>query len=74
MILVIVKLVILLIVWGDNISAKSVKPIMSMVLVTTHIYDGVRSFPLDVELYQKADNLPDGKDDSKFQKKTRNSF
>jgi len=25
------------------------------VIVTTHIYDGVRSFPLDVELYQKAE-------------------
>ncbi len=39
------------------------------VIVTTHGYDGVRSFPLDVELYQKAENLPLGKDDPKFQKK-----
>ena len=39
------------------------------VIVTTHIYDGVRSFPLDVELYQKADNFPEGKDDHQFQKK-----
>ena len=34
----------------------------------------MRSFPLDVELYQKADNLPDGKDDSKFQKKPEIAF
>lgn len=39
------------------------------VIVTTHIYDGVRSFPLDVELYQKADKFPLGKDDPEFQKK-----
>ena len=31
-------------------------------------------FPLDVELYQKADNLPDGKDDPKFQKKPELAF
>ena len=39
------------------------------VLVTTHIYDGVRSLPLDVEIYYKADNFPQGKEDELFQKK-----
>lgn len=41
------------------------------VIVTSHAYDGVRSMPLDVELYQKAETFPDGKKDSNFQKKTQ---
>ncbi|MGL6344172.1 MAG: IS701 family transposase [Waterburya sp.] len=40
-----------------------------IVIVTTHLYDGVRSLPLDVELYQKADSLPEGKEDKDFIKK-----
>lgn len=44
------------------------------VIVTTHIYDGVRSFPFDVELYQKAENLPQGKDDPEFKKKPEIAF
>ncbi len=39
------------------------------VIVTTHIYDGIRSFPLDVELYQKAENFEQGEEDPLFQKK-----
>ena len=39
------------------------------VIVTTHIYDGVRSFPLDLELYQKAENFEKGDEDPSFQKK-----
>lgn len=39
------------------------------VLVTSHIYDGVRSFPLDVELYYKAENFEKGEEDPSFQKK-----
>ena len=39
------------------------------VIVTTHIYDGVRSFPLDVELYEKAENFEKGEEDPSFQKK-----
>ncbi len=35
----------------------------SNVIVTTDAYDGVRSFPLEVELYKKAKNLTQGKDD-----------
>ena len=40
-----------------------------IVIVTTHLYDGVRSLPLDVELYQHADSLPKGKEDRDFVKK-----
>ena len=32
-----------------------------IVTVTTHLDDGVRSLPLDIELYQHADSLPEGK-------------
>ena len=37
-----------------------------IVIVTTHLYDGVRSLPLDIELYQHADSLPKGKEDENF--------
>ncbi len=40
-----------------------------IVVVTTHLYDGVRSLPLDVELYQHADSLPKGKENKDFIKK-----
>ncbi|MGK7934440.1 MAG: IS701 family transposase [Xenococcaceae cyanobacterium] len=40
-----------------------------IVTVTTHLYDGVRSLPLDIELYQHADSLPEGKKDKDFIKK-----
>jgi len=39
------------------------------VIVTTHIYDGVRTVPLDVEIYYKADNFEEGKEDEQFRKK-----
>ena len=45
-----------------------------IVIVTTHLYDGVRSLPLDVELYQHADSLPLGKDDKDFIKKPDIAF
>ncbi|WP_161564753.1 transposase, partial [Okeania hirsuta] len=35
----------------------------------SHLYDGVRSLPLDVELYQSSSSLPEGKDDKEFIKK-----
>ena len=38
-------------------------------MVTTHLYDGKKSLPLDVELYQPASSLPKGKKDEEFQKK-----
>ena len=41
----------------------------STLLVTTHLYDGVKSLPLDVELYQHASSLPGGKPDPEFVKK-----
>ena len=39
------------------------------VVVTTHLYDGKKSLPLDIELYQHSDSLPEGKKDPKFKKK-----
>jgi len=40
-----------------------------VVVVTTHLYDGVKSLPLDVELYQHASSLAGGKADQSFIKK-----
>ncbi len=40
-----------------------------VVVVTSHLYDGKKSLPLDIELYKKADSLPEGKDDPEFKKK-----
>jgi hypothetical protein len=40
-----------------------------MVVVTTHLYDGQKSLPLDIELYHHASSLPEGKNDSQFKKK-----
>ena len=39
------------------------------VIVTTHLYDGKKSLPLDIELYQHAESLPLGKKDPEFKKK-----
>lgn len=40
-----------------------------IVVVTTHLYDGRKSLPLDLELYQHADSLAEGKQDPLFEKK-----
>ncbi|EGJ30257.1 transposase [Moorena producens 3L] len=40
-----------------------------IVLVTTHLYDGKKSLPLDLELYQHATSLPNGNKDEEFKKK-----
>ena len=32
-----------------------------IVTVTTHLYDGKKSLPLDLELYQHSSSLPEGK-------------
>ncbi|HIK04657.1 MAG TPA: IS701 family transposase [Trichormus sp. M33_DOE_039] len=40
-----------------------------IVIVTTHLYDGKKSLPLDIELYQHADSLAEGKQDPLFEKK-----
>jgi SRSO17 transposase len=37
-----------------------------IVIVTTHLYDGKKSLPLDLELYQHANSLPEGKRDEKL--------
>jgi SRSO17 transposase len=39
------------------------------VIVTTHLYDGKKSLPLDIELYQHGNSLPEGKKDPEFKKK-----
>jgi SRSO17 transposase len=41
-----------------------------IVVVTTHLYDGRKSLPLDIELYQHANSLAEGKQDPEFEKKT----
>lgn len=40
-----------------------------IVLLSTHLYDGVRRLPLDVALYQHASSLAQGKEDPNFIKK-----
>jgi hypothetical protein len=40
-----------------------------IVVVTTHLYDGQKSLPLDIELYQHSSSLPQGKKDIEFKKK-----
>jgi hypothetical protein len=40
-----------------------------IVVVTTHLYDGKKSLPLDIELYQHANSLSQGKKDIEFKKK-----
>jgi SRSO17 transposase len=40
-----------------------------IMVVTTHLYDGKKSLPLDIELYQHANSLPQGKKDIEFKKK-----
>ncbi len=40
-----------------------------IVVVTTHLYDGVRNIPLDIKIYQPASSLAQGKEDVEFKKK-----
>ncbi len=40
-----------------------------IVVVTTHLYDGKKSLPLDIELYQHSSSLAEGKKDPEFKKK-----
>ena len=37
-----------------------------IVIVTTHLFDGVKSLPLDIALYQQATSLPEGKKRQRF--------
>ena len=39
------------------------------VVVTTHLYDGKQSLPLDIKLYQHATSLTEGKKAPEFKKK-----
>ncbi|MBE9045007.1 IS701 family transposase [Pleurocapsales cyanobacterium LEGE 10410] len=39
------------------------------VVVTTHLYDGKKSLPLDIELYQHSNSLAEGKKAPEFKKK-----
>ena len=39
------------------------------VVVTTHLYDGKKSLPLDIKLYQHKNSLPEGNKDPSFKKK-----
>ena len=40
-----------------------------VVLVSTHLYDGVKHLPLDLELYQHGSSLQGGKNNPQFRKK-----
>jgi DDE superfamily endonuclease len=40
-----------------------------VVAVTTHLYDGKKSLPLDLEIYKHANSLAAGKEDEEFKKK-----
>ena len=42
-----------------------------VVAVTRPLYDGIKSLPLDIELYKKADSLPQEKADQEFKKKPK---
>jgi len=45
-----------------------------IVVVTTHLYDGKKSLPLDIELYQHASSLPQGKKDLGFKTEALEAF
>ena len=44
-------------------------PLHGNVIVTTHLYDGKKSLPLDIKLYQHKNSLKEGKKDPLFNKK-----
>ncbi len=52
-----------------NASSLHGKTDNGIVAVTTHLYDGKKSLPLDIELYQDASSLAQGKKDTEFKKK-----
>jgi len=55
--------------WDGNTWREIGKTENGVVVVTSHLYEGIKSWPLDIELYQKADSLPQGKADPEFKKK-----
>ena len=48
---------------GQQYIGETGKTDNDIVVVTTHLDDGVKSLPLDIALYQKANSLPIGKKD-----------
>jgi SRSO17 transposase len=42
-----------------------------IVTVTTHLYDGKKSLPLDLEIYRKASDFAEGNKDPEFKKKSQ---
>ncbi len=63
------KVVTLLLCVGRQYIGQIGKTDNGVVVVTSHLYDGKKSLPLDIKLYKKADSLPEGKDDPEFKKK-----
>jgi hypothetical protein len=47
--------------WEDSTSEKLALADNGIVVVTTHLYDGRKSLPLDIELYQHFYSLTEGK-------------
>ncbi len=62
-------MVILLLEWVWQYIGEIGKTDNGIVVVTSHLYDGRKSLPLDIELYQHADSLASGKQDPEFKKK-----
>ncbi|MCZ8213813.1 IS701 family transposase, partial [Microcystis sp. LE19-8.1F] len=54
---------------GRQYSGEIGKTDNGIVAVTTHLNDGKKSVPLDIEIYQPASSLAEGKEDKEFQKK-----
>lgn len=57
----------------DGVGRQYIKEIgktdNGIVLLSTHLYDGVQRLPLDVALDQYASSLEEGKEDPQFVKK-----
>lgn len=61
------KAVILRLEWEGSTSEKLALAENGIVVVTTHLYDGRKSLPLDLELYQHFYSLAEGKQDPLFE-------
>ena len=55
--------------WDGSTRREIGKTDNGVVLLSTHLYDGVRRLPLNVALYQHASSLEQGKEDPQFVKK-----
>ena len=60
-------------IWPPELAGSTREKLAStdngIVAVTTHLYDGKKSVPLDIEIYQPASSLAEGKEDKEFKKK-----